>query len=453
MHRVGVLFLTVSTITPAASVFVIGSDVIAQAGTGAILAFLLAAILCVPVALAYAELSSAFPLTGAEYTFLGRVMGPAWGFMVLGLNIVGGALAQAVTALGLAAYLGVVVEGSPVLPVALGAVAFTTLTAVLNIRVNALVTGLFLATELAALAAMAALGIFHPHRSVVGALFHPVLVGSDGAIAPASLAVIGLATSGAVFAYNGFGAAVSFGEELRDAPRKIAAVVLWSLVIGGVCEALPISAAIIGAPDLKAVISAPSPASAFIATGGTLFAKSVSLGVAAAIVNAMIATGLANARQLYATGRDRVWPPIVNRALCATHPRFRSPWIATLVSGVLGGAACFLGLRVLVILTASGIVLIYTGVCASVLIGRRTGSTAHALYRMPWFPWPPVLALVALAAMIAAAIADPRVGRLSLVANLAVMGCFAAYYWVFTRRRGGWRLSGPDGALIEGQSP
>jgi amino acid transporter len=449
MHRIGVLFLTVSTITPAASVFVIGSDVISQAGTGAILAFLMAAILCVPVALAYAELSSAFPLTGAEYTFLGRVMGPAWGFMALGINVVGGALSQAVTALGLAAYLGVVIEGTPALATALGAVVLSTVTAILNIRVNALVTGLFLATELAALAAMTALGFTHPHRSVVTALIHPVLTNSGGGFSPAPLAVIGLATAGAVYAYNGFGAAVSFGEELRDATRKIAAVILWSLVIGGVCEALPIAAVIIGAPNLASILGATSPASAFIATGGILFAKAVSLGVAAAIVNAMIATGLSNARQLYATGRDEVWPPIVNRALCATHPRFRSPWIATVISGALAAVACLLGLRVLVIFTATGIVVIYAGVCASVLIGRRTGSTAHSQYRMPWFPWPPILALVALTAMIAADIADPQVGRIGLAATLAVMALFAGYYWFFTRPRGGWRLRGPEGESLE----
>jgi amino acid transporter len=258
-----------------------------------------------------------------------------------------------------------------------------------------------------------------------------------------------LATAGAVYAYNGFGAAVSFGEELRDAPRKIAAVILWSLVIGGVCEALPIAAVIIGAPNLASILGATSPASAFIATGGILFAKAVSLGVAAAIVNAMIATGLSNARQLYATGRDEVWPPIVNRALCATHPRFRSPWIATVISGALAAVACLLGLRVLVIFTATGIVVIYAGVCASVLIGRRTGSTAHSQYRMPWFPWPPILALVALTAMIAADIADPQVGRIGLAATLAVMALFAGYYWFFTRRRGGWRLRGPEGESLE----
>ena len=36
---------------------------------------------------------------------MGRAIGPSWGFMALGLNLFGGALGQAVTALGLADYL------------------------------------------------------------------------------------------------------------------------------------------------------------------------------------------------------------------------------------------------------------------------------------------------------------------------------------------------------------
>jgi amino acid transporter len=447
MHGFGALLLTVSIITPALSVFGIGSQVIAQAGTGAILAFILAAIVCVPVALAYAELSSAFPLTGAEYTFLGAVLGPAWGFMALGLNIVGGALTQAFTGLVLADYLGVVIPGTPALWTALAAVGFSTVTAILNIRTNALVTGLFLATEIAALGAVSAVGLAHPHRSELQALIHP-LVGAGGALSPASFSVILSATAVAVYAYNGFGAAVSFGEELYDARRKIAAVVLWSLVIGCLCEAVPVAAVIAGAPDLKAILGAASPVSAFIATGGGLFAKTVSLGVAAAVINAMIATSLSNARQLYATGRDGVWPPGVNRAFCATHPRFRSPWTATLVCGALAAAACLLGPRLLVIITATGIILTYAGVCMSVLVGRRTASTADGDYRTPWHPWPPILALIALAGMIVADLFDAE-NRISLAATLAIMLAFAGYYWFFTRRRGGWRLRGVDGEALK----
>jgi amino acid transporter len=106
IHRLGALLITLSGITPAASVFIMGSDVIRQAGTGAVVCFAAAAALSLTTAYVYAELSSAFPLTGGEYSMIGHTLGPAFGFMALGLNLFGGALGQAVTALGLAEYLG-----------------------------------------------------------------------------------------------------------------------------------------------------------------------------------------------------------------------------------------------------------------------------------------------------------------------------------------------------------
>ncbi len=447
MRRLGALLLTVSGITPAASVFVIGSAVIVQAGTGALVAFFAAAIICVPVAFAYAELSSAFPITGAEYTFLGRVLGPSWGFMALGLNVIGGALSQAVTALGLAAYLGVVIPGIPGLPAALAAVGLSTAVAVLNIRTNAVVTGLFLAAELLALAAVTSLGLFHEHRSIASAVIHPAAVSAAGLLHPTSMTAIGLGTAGAIYAYNGFGGAVSFGEELKEARRSISGVILAALAIAVFWEAIPMIAVVVGAPDLKVVLAAPSPISAFVAAGGAWFSKAVSLGVAFAIVNAMIALALTNARYLYATARDQAWPTLLNNALGATHRRFRSPHIATLVMGVLSAIACLLRLRLLVVLTATSIVFVYIGVMAAALVGRRTGSTLQGAYRAPWQPWASVLGLIALGGVVAADLADPEVGRLGLAANVVVSLAFAGYYWLFVRPRGVWRLTGADGPL------
>ena len=67
MRRVGALFITLSGITPAASVFIMGQQVVQQAGSGAVLCFAAAALLGITTAFVYAELSSAFPLTGGEY--------------------------------------------------------------------------------------------------------------------------------------------------------------------------------------------------------------------------------------------------------------------------------------------------------------------------------------------------------------------------------------------------
>jgi amino acid transporter len=448
MHRLGTLLITLSGITPAASVFIMGSDVIRQAGTGAVICFAAAAVLGLTTAYVYAELSSAFPLTGGEYSMIGHTLGPSYGFMALGLNIFGGALGQAVTALGLAEYLGVVVADLPPLPVALVATAIVTVISILNVRVNAVITGVFLLVEFVALGVLVALGLIHPQRGLDVVALHPVML-AGAHLAPTSWVTIGLASAAAIYAYNGYGGAVFFGEEMFEARTRLHWVVFWSLGIAVVAEFAPIIAAMVGAGDLKAVLGAQTPLAAFIAAdGGPWLAKAVSLGVAFAIINAMIAIALINARQLYASGRDRVWPGPVNRAVTALHPRFNSPWIASLIMGAATAAACLLKLDLLVMLTGTGVVVIYGGVSAAAIAGRLTGSTAHGAYRMPLFPLAPAVSLAACAAVVAADLFDAEVGRPSLVANLAVMALSAGYYVLVLRRRGDWALRGEGGALL-----
>ena len=449
MRRLGCLLITVSNVTPAASVFVMGQDVIRQAGTGALWCFIAAGVLALLTAYVYAELSSAFPVTGGEYSMVGATMGPSWGFMALSINIIGGGFGQAVTALGLAQYLAVVAPGLPAVPTALAATALVIVLSVLHIRTNAWITGIFLSLELAALVLLTGLGVLHPQRGVGEVLLHPVMAGAHGALTATPLATIGLATAGAIYAFNGYGGAVFFGEEMYEARTRLAWVVFWSLAIGAVAELAPITAFVMGAGDLKGVLASDAPLPAFVLqTGGALLNKAIGLGVAIAIVNAMIAVALINARQLYASARDGVWPAPVNRALGAVHRRFGSPWISALAMGAFSAACCFLDLNFLVMLTANGLVLIYAGVSIGVLVGRRTGSTASGHYRMPLFPIAPVLALAALAAVTAADLADADTGRPSLMANVVAMLAFAAYYRLYLKRRGGWALRGETGEAL-----
>ena len=245
-----------------------------------------------------------------------------------------------------------------------------------------------------------------------------------------------------------------FGEEMFEARRRLAWVIFWALGIAAVAEIGPVAAFALGAGDLKAVLGADNPLPAFVLTaGGGLMAKVVSLGVAFAIVNAMIAIALINARQLYASARDGVWPAAWNRALGAVHPRFGSPWISALVIGAATAASCLINLDYLVMLTANGLVLVYAGVSLAVLMGRRNGSTGGGHYRMPLFPLAPAASLFALAAVAAADLADAKSGRPSLLSNLAVMGLFAAYYALYLRRRGGWTLRGAGGEALSVSGP
>jgi len=449
MRRLGTLLITVSAITPAASVFVMGQDVIHMAGSGAIICFAAAALLGVVTAYVYAELGSAFPLTGGEYSIVSRTLGPSSGLMMLALNLFGGALGQAVFALGLAEYLKVVIPGVDALVAALAVTAGTTVMTLLNIRLNALVTGIFLSVELAALAAITGLGFASPHQPLTGLLLHPVAA-TGGGLAPTSLTAIGLGAAAAVFVFNGYGSAIYFGEEMHEPRTALPSVVFWALGVAVVAEMAPVVAALVGMRDPSVVLASERPLPVFLLeAGGPLAQKVVSLAVAASIVNAMIAIGLGNARQLYCSGRDGVWPTPVSRALASVHPRFHSPWIATLAMGAATAGACFLSLDLLVMLTATGIVLIYVGVCIAAIAGRRTGSSRAGTYRMPLYPLVPLAALAGLAAVVAANALDADVGRPSLLANVAVMAIAFGYYALYLRRRGGWTLSGADGRSLD----
>lgn len=436
----GVLFLTLSVATPASSVFVIVPGMFQIAGTGAVWAMLLAGVVCVATALIYAELSSAWPAAGGEYVAVARTLGPSAGFVMLGVNMFNNLLFPPVAGLGVAAVLGAVVPGLPPVPVAVGVVFAAALVAVLRVRVNAWLTGVFLAVELVALLAVAALGLGGAERPILDFLTAPVMPIGDG-LAPASPTAIGLAASIAIFAFNGYGAAVYFGEEMLDAPRRIARAILAALVLTLLFEGLPTIAALAGAADLHTLLTADDPFGLIARQlGGDGFAGVLAIAVVVAIVNAIIASVLAGARFFYATGRDGAWGRPVDPWLASVHPRLGSPWAATLLVGAVGIACCFLPLSFLLVLSGSGLVAIYAGIALAAIAGRRTGATAHAPYRMPLYPLAPIVTLLALAFVVWTSWADLEEGRPALIATAAQIAAAALYYRWVVRRRGGWSI-------------
>ena len=81
---------------------------------------------------------------------------------------------------------------------------------------------------------------------------------------------------------------------------------------------------------------------------------------------------LGQPRIFMAMSRDGLLPP----AMQNVHPKYRTPHVATLVTGVI--AAVFAGLfplDVLGELISIGILLAFTAVCAGVLVLRRTQPT------------------------------------------------------------------------------
>jgi L-asparagine transporter-like permease len=100
-------------------------------------------------------------------------------------------------------------------------------------------------------------------------------------------------------------------------------------------------------------------------------------------------------------------------------------------------------MNLLLVLTGTGIVLTYAGVCAATLAGRRNGTTAHAAFRMKAYPLIPIIGLIGFAGILYTSWLDPDVGRLSLIANLVVIALSLVYYLLVLRKGDGWVLRGP----------
>ncbi|MBO0874240.1 MAG: APC family permease, partial [Pseudonocardia sp.] len=318
------------------------------------------------------------------------------------------------------------------------------LLAVLDIRVNAVMTGVFLAIEMLALLVLCVLGFVHTNRSFAELFTHPVVAG-DGGLQPTTFAVIATATAVAIFAYNGYGSAVYFGEETHNAHKSIARAILWALAITVAAELIPVTAVLLGAPDLSELFKAQNMLGYVVtALGGDVLNTFLSLGVAIAIINAVLAIMLLTARLLFSTGRDEAWPTPVSRALESIHPRFGTPWAATVVAGVISAGVCFVDENLLLVLTGTSLVVVYAALCLAAINGRRNGSTDRGSYRMPLYPLPPILGLIALIYVIYANATDPEVGRPSLIVTVVVLVIGAAYYLLWLRRRGEWVLRGDE---------
>jgi amino acid transporter len=444
MKVLGTALITLSSATPASSVFIIVPGILLASGSGAFLSMLLAAFVGLCMAFVYAELSSAFPVAGGEYSIIGRVLGPRAGFIVLGVYLVSCILIPAVLSLGISEYLGALNPYLPTVPTAMLTIGLTTLICILNIRTNAVLTGAFLVVEILALVVLTALGFWHVSRPLSDLILHPVMV-SGARLVSTPIGVIGMATAVAIFAYNGFGGAVNFSEEMHEPERHVARAILWALSITVITELLPVTAVLMSAPDLRTFLGARNMFGEFIRTnGGPALNTAISLGIALAIFNATIAVLLLAARVAFSTGRDRVWPRPISDALESIHSRFRSPWVATLVSGVLAALACLVSESLLLVITGAGLVLVYSSLCVAAIIGRWRGATAHGYYRMPLFPLAPVTALVLMLYVVYTSWLDPIIGRPSLFTTLGIMILAAAYYTLVLRRRGVWVLRGPE---------
>ncbi|MFC7344464.1 APC family permease [Saccharopolyspora griseoalba] len=420
----GGVLLTLSCITPGSSLFILVPELVQSQGTGVVITLVLAAVISVGVALCYGELGTRFPVAGGEYSIVSRVLGRGAGWLTFVLSLGMIFVVPPVIALGTADYLASVVE-LPVAATGAGVMVLATLIALLDVRSNALVTGTFLAIEVVAAALVAGFGFAHAQRPV-SSLISPTIPDTAGAHAPFTWGVLLTGLAVGMFTFQGFSSAVYLSEELKRPERSVVRTVMWSLLA---------SVLIIGVPTVAVVLGTGSDAELagadFVAIvrswGGPALSTFVGLSVAAAIINAVIVMVLQNARVLYSSARDQAWPAPVNRAMTKLHPRWKSPWAATLVAGLPAAAlAGLVSSETLVGVTGVIVAGLYLAVAVAAL--RARALSAESGWRMPLWPVPAVLTIAAIA------LALVNQTPVDLAVTAVVLALAAVYYAAHLRR-------------------
>lgn len=437
----GNVLLTLSSISPAASVFILGGAALATYGTGAFWGFFVGGAISLLVALCYAELGSRHPIAGGDYALVSRSLGPAAGIAVFFIGLVSLPLSQAVFALGVADYLGVAITNVDPLVTALIVTMISTLVACLNIKTNAWVTGTFLFVEMASLALLTFLGVTHLQRPILDIVSPQALDASTGALAPIGIAGLVLAVTQGIFAQYGYGGAVYFAEETKNPRRNVARAVLLSAVITVVVETIPILAVLLGADSLPGLLGANLPVEQFLVErAGHALSTFVLLTMALAILNANIALALQAGRLLFAAARDQAMPGWLARPLSSVAGSVRMPRLATIVMGVISGLCCFVPMTVLVNATGSTVVVSFAFIAvAAIVVRRKRFETSADAFRMPLWPIPALLALAVIGGVIVIGLLDPS-QWLSLGIAAAIVTTGFLYYFLYLRSRGATHL-------------
>lgn len=432
----GNVLITLSGISPASSVFILGGAAFAGYGTGVFWGFVIAGVISLLIALCYAELGSRHPLAGGDYTLVSRVLGPAPGAAVFFISLISLPLIIAIFALGVADYLGVAIAGIDPLWTAVIVIILATVTACFNIRTNAWVTGAFLFIEMAALVYLAFLGVIQIERPITD-LFDPQALDAAGGLAPLGIAGLVLAVTQGIFAYNGYGGAIYFAEETKDARRTIAKALLWSALITVIAEIVPLTAILLGADSLEELFGADLPVESFLsARTGEAMSTIILVAIALAIINAIIAIALQSGRLLFAAARDQALPAGLARPLARISPTTKMPVAATVVMGVIAVVACFIPFDVLLNATGSTLAFSYGFIALAALVVRRQRDDSGDSYRMPLWPAPPAVAMLAIATIFVIGILDP--GQwLSLGIAAGIVAAGFLYYAVYLRSNPG----------------
>jgi APA family basic amino acid/polyamine antiporter len=396
-----------------AGIFVLtGTAAANHAGPAIVISFVLAGMGCLFAGLCYAEFASMIPIAGSAYTYGYATLGElvAW---IIGWDLILEYLFAASTvAVGWSGYvvaflhrLGIdlpvslttapyTVEGTADL-VATGAilnvpavllVLLLTGLLVVGIRESAAVNNIIVFVKLAIVLLVIGFGATY----VDPANWSPFIPEAND---KGQFGWNGIAAGAGVifFAYIGFDAVSTAAQEAKNPQRDLPIGILGSLAV---CTVLYILMALVMtgiAPYHE--LNVPHPVDVAVSKAGpalSWLAMLVDIGAIAGLASVVLVMLMGQPRIFFAMARDGLLPPVLGRV----HPRFATPHVATIVTGLVAAVVAGLfPIGLLGELVSIGTLFAFVIVCAGVWVLRRRDPGAARAFRTPWVPLVPILGI------------------------------------------------------------
>jgi basic amino acid/polyamine antiporter, APA family len=366
------------------------------AGPGLMISFVIAGIVSGLAALCYAEFASSVPIAGSAYSYSYATLGELIAWIIGWDLILEYAVGAAAVSIGWSGYVTDLMKSAfgVTLPTALTTSPFSggiiNLPATLIIllitcllivgtsessKVNNVIVGIKLAVILFFLIA----GVRH----VNPANWSPFLpFGAGGILRGASIIF---------FAYIGFDMVSTSAEETRNPGRDLPFGIIGSLLICTLLYIL-VTAVLTGLVPYTQLNVASPVSHAMILIGLNVAATIISIGAICGLTTVLIVLLYGQSRVFFSMSRDGLLPGAFSRI----HPSFRTPYLSSLLIGVV--VALVAGLTpidVVAELTNIGTLAAFVLVSLAVLILRRTQPNLRRSFRVPLVPWIPILSMIA----------------------------------------------------------
>ena len=193
------------------------------------------------------------------------------------------------------------------------------------------------------------------------------------------------------FAYIGFDSVSTHTEEAKNPQRDVPIGIVTSLIV---CTILYIAVVAVLTGMVKYnQLDINAPVSQAFKHVGIGWAEGIiACAGVAGITSVMLVMMLSAPRVFLAMARDG----LVSKSFFGdVHPKFRTPWKATILIGVaviiMSG---LLPLDALLLLTNIGTLFAFVIVCAAVLIMRKKYPNAERPFRCPWVPFVPIMGVL-----------------------------------------------------------